>query len=400
MGNALCNQIKVEEAFIIMKILFYAGDEFLSDQRNGGQQASLRNYHFLCQIFGTKNVYVTIFSNKEVSNKVINVKRFSKHRNKVEQYYNCIFMRNGYSKQVEQEVVRYIAELRPDVIFFDHTFTGGILRRLDKKIRKSVIIISYAHNVVKRYVWEKVKHESILFFIPYLSYCWNEKVLINESDSIIAINQRDAVEIEEIYRRKVNYILPVTYEDKFDIRCLDKRKNDITTILFVGSYFGPNVQGIRWFIKEVLPFIEGKIKLEIVGKDMERLKEECQSSIVEVVGTVDKTDFYYYHADLVVIPILYGSGMKTKTAEAMMYGKYIIGTKEALEGYDVEYLQCVKECNTDKEFIKEINLFFKIKNDNGFYPEVRECFLDKYENENVYKAFSDFIKAASFKKSE
>ena len=26
-----------------MKLLFYAGDEFLSDQRNGGQQVSLRD---------------------------------------------------------------------------------------------------------------------------------------------------------------------------------------------------------------------------------------------------------------------------------------------------------------------------------------------------------------------
>lgn len=381
--------------FYKMKILFYTGGEFLSDQRNGGQQVSFRNYYFLCQIFGTENVYVAIFCNEEVSDKVVNVKRFSKHRNKVEQYYNCIFMRNGYSKQVEREIVRYITELQPNIIFFDHTFTGGILRRLDKKIRKNMIIVSYAHNVVKRYVWEKVVHESVFFFIPYLSYYWNEKVLMNASDSIIALNQRDAKEIQEFYMRKVNYILPVTYQDKFDKRCLNRDKNDITTILFVGSYFEPNIQGIRWFIKNVLPCIKGKIRLEIVGKDMERLKGEWQSSLVEVIGTVDMTDSYYYHADLVVIPIPYGSGMKTKTAEAMMYGKYVIATKEALEGYDVEGLQYVKECNTDKEFIKEINLFFKIKNDNGFYPEVRECFLDKYENENVYKAFRDFMKETS-----
>jgi len=35
----------------------------------------------------------------------------------------------------------------------------------------------------------------------------------------------------------------------------------------------------------------------------------------------------------VILPIISGSGMKTKTAEALMYGKSIIGIKEAFEGY-------------------------------------------------------------------
>ncbi len=382
-----------------MKILFYAGDEFLSDQRNGGQQVSIRNYRFLCQIFGAENVHIAIFCNEDISNKAVNVKRFPKHRNKIEQFYNCIFMRNGYSRRVERKVTEYITKLQPDIIFFDHTFTGGILHKLDAKLRKKMVIISYVHNVVKHYVWEKVIHESVLFIIPYLSYCRNEKIMMKEADRVIAINQRDAEELQKLYGRKKDFILPVTYQDKFDSSCLDGKRNEITTILFVGSYFGPNIQGIRWFIRHVLPYVKGNVKLEIIGKDMERLRKELQSPVVDVIGTVEATEPYYYHADLVVIPIPYGSGMKTKTAEAMMYGKYIIGSKEALEGYDIKDLQYMKECTTETEFIKEINHFLKVKNENGFYPEVRERFLKNYENENARKAFEVFLKNA-LKESE
>lgn len=382
-----------------MKILFYAGDEFLSDQRNGGQQVSLRNYRFLCRIFGEENVYIAIFCNEDISNKAVNVKRFPKHKNKMEQFYNCVFMRNGYSRRVEKEVVSYITELQPDLLFFDHTFTGGILHKLDDKIKKNMVVVSYVHNVVKRYVWEKVIHESILFFMPYLSYCWNEKILIKESDSIITLNQRDAEEIKRLYGRRTSYTLPVTYQDKFDRRCLDRKKNDVITILFVGSYFGPNIQGIRWFIKRILPHIKGNIKLRIIGKDMERLRKEFQSPLIDIIGTVDATEPYYYQADLVVIPIPYGGGMKTKTAEAMMYGKYIIGTREALEGYDIKDIEYIKECNTDIEFIREIEYFLGIRNENGYYTEVRKRFLDNYENENAYKAFEYYLKNA-LKESE
>lgn len=43
--------------------------------------------------------------------------------------------------------------------------------------------------------------------MPYLSYSWNEKILMKESDSVIVLNQRDAEEIKKIYKRKASYIL-------------------------------------------------------------------------------------------------------------------------------------------------------------------------------------------------
>lgn len=48
---------------------------------------------------------------------------------------------------------------------------------------------------------------------------------------------------------------------------------------------------------------------------------------------------YIYNADFLIAPIFEGSGMKLKTAEALMYGKTVFGTTEAFEGYDVDYEQ-------------------------------------------------------------
>lgn len=47
---------------------------------------------------------------------------------------------------------------------------------------------------------------------------------------------------------------------------------------------------------------------------------------------------------------------------------------------------------TENEFIKEISYFLKIKNENGYYPEVRNRFLDRNEHEHAYKEFENFIK--------
>ncbi len=377
-----------------MKLLFYAGHEFLSDQRIGGRHLSFRNYQLLCRIFGEENVYIITFCREDISGKAPNVKVFEKHRNRLEQYYNCIWMRNGYSRKTEKEIVSYLMELQPDIMFFDHTFTGGILEKLGKEFTENKMIISYLHNVEKNHVWDKVVHENILYYIPYLSYFRNEKILMEKSDIMIGLNKRDQNEVEKIYKRKMDYLLPITYQDRFCMDCVEKEAGDEKEIkmLFVGAYFGPNVQGMRWFIKNVLPFLAGKVKLEIVGKDMELVRGEFQSTCVDVIGTVDETDPYYYRADLVVMPLLYGNGMKTKTAEAMMYGKYIIGTQEALEGYDISDLDAVKVCKTDQEFIKEINLFLQDKSRKKYIAEVRQRFLEQYESGQVKKDFETFLK--------
>ena len=41
--------------------------------------------------------------------------------------------------------------------------------------------------------------------------------------------------------------------------------------------------------------------------------------------------------------------MKVKTCEALMFGKNIIGTKEAFEGYELDYQKVGAMCNTKEE---------------------------------------------------
>lgn len=53
--------------------------------------------------------------------------------------------------------------------------------------------------------------------------------------------------------------------------------------------------------------------------------------------------------------------MKTKTAEALMYGKTIIGTKEAFEGYVLDE-KAMKLCSNAQEFIDTALCLIKIMN--------------------------------------
>lgn len=122
---------------------------------------------------------------------------------------------------------------------------------------------------------------------------------------------------------------------------------------------------------------------------MEVLKEEStyQKKNIHIIGEVEDLAPWYYYADLVVEPIFEGDGMKTKTVEAMMFGKTILGSDEAFCGYEGlnNYL-----CNTAEEFIKRIT-DYKQNGVEKFNKEIRAIYLDKYSETAVLDTMKEAI---------
>ena len=130
---------------------------------------------------------------------------------------------------------------------------------------------------------------------------------------------------------------------------------------------------------------------------MEKYKEkfEKMNSKVKVLGTVDSLDEYYLNADVVIAPIFSGGGMKVKTAEALSYGKTIFGTKEAFEGYEVDYDKIGGLCNTKEEFIEKINKYIKWWEENNkpkFNEYSKTIFKEKYSYESSLEKFKKLFR--------
>lgn len=182
--------------------------------------------------------------------------------------------------------------------------------------------------------------------------------------------------------------MPISFTDTFDEKKIRTQPNQRLELLFVGSLFQPNVEGLKWFIDEVMPRLDKeKYTLKIIGKNLETKRRELEHENVEVIGTVDNLDEYYFRADAVVIPIFYGDGMKVKTAEAMMYGKMIFATDEALEGYDVDNVEGIYRCNDAEEFVDQL----KSTKFKRFNETVRSIFKNKYDTAVVCKDFRGFL---------
>ena len=359
-----------------MKIAYITTFEILGPQNSGGVQFCNRNLWLLRQAFGEDNIYVcAITKHEEYLNKVTdNITPFFTDRSKkINTLKNAVLSRLMYGKKTEDALINHIMKLKCDLIFFESSQMGYLQNRLPKGIPQVVSMVTVEIAYLKN---ELSSNPSRILL--YLAVKRNETLAVKNADAIITLNYRDTKLLEKYYNRSSDLVLPISVEDSFLEAKIIERDLDTSPLqlLFVGSLFPPNENGVKWFVDNVMPHV--KAKLTIIGRDFEKLFDRLSRSNVKVVGTVDDLSDYYYNADAVVSPILFGDGMKVKTAEALMYGKPMFATDEALEGYELEGLKNVYRCNTAQEFIDAINNYVANPPYIPFDENIRTLFLEKY----------------------
>lgn len=227
-----------------------------------------------------------------------------------------------------------------------------------------------------------------------------ERVSVRHSDQRICLSERDSRLLKKLYGFPATHLLPMAMQDKLpaDYDSLASAQPGMAHpvsahpapyTLFVGGNFYANRAGIRWFVKHVVPRIA--IKTVIVGRGLDDLRPELQMhGRVEVVGTVDDLASWYRNAQFVIAPIFAGSGMKTKVAEALMFGKKIVGTTEAFSGYEDIIARAGWLCDTADEFVAAIEAASDSTTQDSD-PELRAIYQQRYSYESARSRLAQIL---------
>lgn len=170
----------------------------------------------------------------------------------------------------------------------------------------------------------------------------------NDMTSIAIDNLEDEIAILSKY----SYVLSIQ-KNEYDllIQNLDKRKNilvchavdiasehkindSVKNIMFIS---GPaNVRHIVWFIENVWACFESDLEmvLHIHGSVCNNLQQYKKKKNILLHGHADNLNKLYQDADVVINPVLYGSGLKIKNVEALANGVPLITTNEGANGIE------------------------------------------------------------------
>lgn len=238
----------------------------------------------------------------------------------------------------------WIKNLYPDLTFnmIEHDMTAQSYERKWKD----------CHGWKKAIVWYQWKR----ILKVEGKYC-------RRADCLFTLNEKDKRLIERQYGRKDCKVLNTFYgiEDEILEGRIETEKKEHGNVCFLGQMgreenYLAAMRLIR-IVKKVKKEIP-ELHLYIVGnRPPEELKRQ-ENDFVHVTGFVNDVDEYLKRAELTVLPLELGAGIKSKVLRSLAMGTPVITTAVGAEGIDEEGA-IIELAETDEEFAERMTRYLR-----------------------------------------
>ena len=210
---------------------------------------------------------------------------------------------------------------------------------------------------------------------------------LNNFDLIVSLSDKDSKLIETEISESTPIITISPYYDTYTYR-IDKPDG----IFFFGAMNRKeNSESVKWFLKNVWQGI-GKLlpdlKFYIIGGGVSaEFRNFCeQYTGVNILGFIDDPTFYFNKCYAMVIPLMYGAGIKIKTIESFVSGIPLICNAIAIEGIPAQREKDYMHCETPEEWTEAILQLVGDENLRKTLSKNGEAFALNYFN--LEKSFS------------
>jgi len=373
-----------------MKVGFITTIEVFGPNNAGSIQYSKRNLGLIKQVFGEENIYICVITRETDRAQIPSLNTtfiHTKRDNKLCMIMYALGGRLGFGKKTENKVLEFISQHDIKVVFSDRSLTGFLPKRIPSSIKQILYMMNIERDTYKLDLIRNM--QNLLLVLPSML---NESCAVRNADVIINLNTRDAALLEMYYSRNADLILPITFDDYYTkiYDNSDSCSQGALRLLFVGTHHPTIEYEIAMFVDNVMPYVNAE--LIVVGRSFEQSAGRLNRKNVNVIGSVDDLSEYYNSAHAIISPISYGGGMKVKIAEAIMYGKPVFATNEALEGYEIDKLKNIFRCNSAKEFVEAINKYAENLPHLTFDEEIRSLFLEKYHTPKYVEVLQELFR--------
>jgi glycosyltransferase involved in cell wall biosynthesis len=172
------------------------------------------------------------------------------------------------------------------------------------------------------------------------------------------------------------------------------------SLFYIGALdWLPNLQGIDWFLKNVWTNILTKfpdVQFHIAGRNMPDSLRNGNYPNVVFHGEVEDAKVFMEDYDIMLVPLLAGSGVRIKIIEGMAMEKPIITTSVGIEGIEcklgrdvlvadepAQFAEAVCHCIEDKTFKEDLGkLARKFIEENGSIDQATAKLIGFY-NERI-----------------
>ena len=345
---------------------------------------------------------------KEISNDVIIISNgnMEKNDNNKEVFFKRTIFRDLLSRLFMQPsfMITYILNIylyvkNVDVLYV-HGSRDGTLIFFLKRIFPKLKIISSVDNVESDLVFGFIKTSSLVnkirFYLEFLIRRASEKLTLKYSSRLTFITLEDKKRLKEIFNINVTGdILPICIDN--EPLNSEKFSSETPVILFTGSFlFEPNYIAARKLLSKFTESSKFDGNIIIAGRGADKLNKynKC-NNIIEIKSDLSNDEMrnVFLKVNIYLSPLEFGSGMKTKIAEALSYDLCVLGTKHSFIGYEnilnyFDVLYFLDENYSAEDIFNKSNYILSNVNKgdafNAFQNNFSICISNKIISDLVY----------------
>jgi hypothetical protein len=160
----------------------------------------------------------------------------------------------------------------------------------------------------------------------------DEMAGLERLDGVVCLSRDDADAIRASVPGLPTLDLPTSFSYAPYARAADRAVGRPLRLGLVAKYgWWPNAEAVEWMIRGVLPGLTaGRVELHLYGAGAERFHGRHPSIVVH--GYVPDLAEAWRETDIVVCPIVSGSGINVKLVEALYNGNPVLATSYAARG--------------------------------------------------------------------
>ena len=338
--------------------------------------------------FKLKSNYKSIYKNTDTTAIGAILNLFSKQSD---------FVSRFYFKEFETELIKTLQKNKFDIIQLEGLLMAVYIDVI-KQYSKAKIVLR-AHNI-EHLIWQRhLKNESNPLKKWYINLQTKrlkqfEISCFKKVDGIISITNFDKAEFEKLNCNKPIYTCITGVNVKEYQHKISEVIKPNTVFYFASMDWLPNQEAVKWFLENCWDTIYKAVpdaKFIIAGRGMPNNLKQLNKPNVIIIEKVTNGKLFYQQHQLMIVPLLSGSGLRIKIIEGMSYGKPIVSTSVGAEGINYTDGVNILIANEANQFAKKvIELLKNVNLQQQLQKNASELAYQQFDNTNIVSKLVNF----------
>lgn len=249
------------------------------------------------------------------------------HRRSFVQHYG---IDDWYDDEISQMVQKLCAEKQFDLCIVNYAWYSKLFQSLPERVVRVIdshdVFGGRAENFRDLGLDPKWFHTSVE----------EETVGLERADFVVAIQDLEADILRERTRKPIHTVGYLATPDFLPLR--DRQAAERLTVGYIGSGNPFNVACMLALAEEVVrrPDLRARVDIQVAGQICAALARNPHPFTLR--GVVESAADFYRSVDVVINPMLGGTGLKIKSLEALSFGKPVVATADAMVGIPTDHV--------------------------------------------------------------